>query len=240
MSENWKSLPEDVIYVWRGHLTTLQDQFSKFIKILSAAEHAKANQLQGLAKRQFIFSRISLRLLLSRYLGVEPEKISFIVGDHGKLKLDSRYDISFNVSHSEEYGLFAFCKGTHDLGIDIEKVGSEKVSRFIVRKHLSASEKHTLDSIEDHEKIAYVFQLWTLKEAWAKATGLGISNVKLSEVEFTEENSNISLTSKSQANANDWLFLKVPSPNGFVSSICYRGISSNSVKFFEIPKELYS
>lgn len=97
-------------------------------------------------------------------------------GKNLKLAVDERGKptipgYSFSVSHSGDFAVLAYEEGERKLGADIEQyreIELEKLAAFC----FSDSEKQTWENSEGH--LASFFCLWTRKEAYLKAVGLGL------------------------------------------------------------------
>lgn len=79
--------------------------------------------------------------------------------------------LSFSLSHTD--GLVAACLAPADVGVDVERV--RPVSRRLAERFCSPDECARLCSLPESGRLAAFFDLWTLKESYAKATGRGIS-----------------------------------------------------------------
>jgi len=78
-------------------------------------------------------------------------------------------DINFNISHSGELVVCALTK-TGDIGIDIEKIESIKISDF--KSQMTNNEWELVNTSKDKERA--FFKYWTQKEAVIKAHGKGL------------------------------------------------------------------
>lgn len=93
-------------------------------------------------------------------------------GANGKPYFKGHADLHFNLSHS---GNFAVCiVAGMPCGIDIE--GNRPFKPSVAKKFFSKTEYHWIYDTENVSVQAErFFRLWTLKEAYAKATGNGIA-----------------------------------------------------------------
>ena len=93
--------------------------------VLSESERQRALRFKvDRDRRRFIVARARLRQLLAAKLGVDPREIELSNGANGKPHLAGRFAAStlrFNVSHSDDIAVFAFCDGA-EVGVDIEAV----------------------------------------------------------------------------------------------------------------------
>jgi 4'-phosphopantetheinyl transferase len=102
-----------------------------------------------------------------------------VKGEHGKPYLEDFPHINYNISHTD--GLVACGIGDRQLGIDVEKI--RPLRNTILRKVFSDAEKCHMDEIPESERSQYFFRIWTLKESYLKASGLGIT-VPLTTISF--------------------------------------------------------
>ena len=128
-----------------------------------------------------LVARAFVRKVLASYdPSVSAREIEFALGERGKPRVatpESSVGRRFSVSHCD--GLIAVCVSEGgDVGVDVEdenrRVGSD-VMRF-ARRWLSAREVENLLGVADADERARAFmRLWTAKEAYVKALGLGIA-----------------------------------------------------------------
>lgn len=100
-------------------------------------------------------------------------------GKLGKPYLAERQDVFFNLSHAD--GIAACIVADSECGIDCEKVRRWRPN--VVKRSFSASEQALIESAPEDERALMFFRLWTLKEAYVKMLGIGVS-YPLSEVSF--------------------------------------------------------
>ncbi|MBQ6180219.1 MAG: 4'-phosphopantetheinyl transferase superfamily protein [Ruminococcus sp.] len=101
-------------------------------------------------------------------------------GKMGKPSLADRPDIHFNLSHAN--GVTACIVSDRECGIDCE--GVRPFRQNVIRKVLSDREKLVFEAAPPEEKDLLFFRFWTLKEAYVKAIGTGIS-FPMNEAEFS-------------------------------------------------------
>ncbi len=119
-----------------------------------------------------------LRALLSNYYPkISPENWAFEVGSHGKPTLTSSQtwpSIKFNYSHSNDQLVIALTKNL-EIGVDIEWRIRHCSPLIIAADHFSKKEYDFIQTSNEGQRDQIFFDLWTLKEAFAKAKGLGLS-----------------------------------------------------------------
>ncbi len=160
--------------------------------VLSREERERANRFHfEKDRRLFIISHAFLRFVLSRYLEHPPGELSFRTNSHGKPFLDvSGKDkgLRFNLSHTR--GLVALILGVEEeVGCDVEC--TERSQRFddLGKHFFSPSEVGMLEKLSSsEERKECFFRLWTLKEAYIKAVGRGLSlSLKSFSISFSGE-----------------------------------------------------
>ncbi len=113
-----------------------------------------------------------------RVRGIDYSEDALSYGEQGKPYLPGS-DIHFNISHSS--GIAACIVSGRECGIDCEAV--KKYRPGVVRRVCSEKEKAMLEAVSEEERPQLFYRLWTLKEAYVKMLGIGIS-YPMAEAEF--------------------------------------------------------
>ncbi len=90
----------------------------------------------------------------------------------GKPQLREPPGWHFSLSHSQD--AVALALGRSPLGIDIEPRGRKARWAALARRQFHAEEVRQLEAQQTELIASTALALWTAKEAWAKATGLGV------------------------------------------------------------------
>ncbi|MBX9622036.1 MAG: 4'-phosphopantetheinyl transferase superfamily protein [Alphaproteobacteria bacterium] len=80
--------------------------------------------------------------------------------------------LSFNLSHSENYALYAFTQ-RYEVGIDVEYIDESLELEDMARNVFSVTELSDWEVLNRQEKIYSFFKHWVSKEAFLKASGKG-------------------------------------------------------------------
>lgn len=138
-------------------------------------------------------------------------------GENGKPYFPGCEDIfRFSLSHSEDKVMCAVFRGPLEVGCDIEKIRDANTD--IAKRYFSANEYDEIMSCESpEERSRAFFRLWTLKESFMKATGLGFS-LPLSEFEIVTEGERISV--RQSVNSRDYEFGFRFLPEGYACAWC--------------------
>jgi len=134
---------------------------------------------------QFLLARALLRSQLSkRVSGVLPHEWVFVIDDSGKPRLAggfSHLNLHFNLSHSEDLVVLALGGGLSEelgerlnLGVDVECIHRPVFSMALAKRYFAKTELADLMRLNEKEQVKRIAQLWTLKESYLKASGIGI------------------------------------------------------------------
>jgi 4'-phosphopantetheinyl transferase len=149
-------------------------------RLLSHGERARAGRFVLSSDRhRFVLAHAALRVILSRYIGNDPTLLAFDKNAYGRPELSiptGEPPIRFNLSHTHGLVAVGVCRG-YDIGIDVESSAGKSLVGLLelASQLLSPSEIASLHDLSDEQRGRRVLQVWTLKEAYIKARGLGLS-----------------------------------------------------------------
>jgi 4'-phosphopantetheinyl transferase len=176
-SENTQ-LSDHEVHIWCVCLPAWFASCQQLLDWLTADEQARASRFRFEKHRQsFIVGRGLLRVILGRYLSLEPSQLQFSYNAHGKPSLAETFGneaMQFNVSHSHEVALYAFTRDRR-IGIDVEHIRPVPDADHIVERFFSDRESALFQSLAIDCKEAAFFRGWTQKEAYLKAIGEGLA-----------------------------------------------------------------
>jgi len=125
----------------------------------------------------FLITRTLVRSVLSLYAPIEPQTWRFTIGAHGKPRVDTSGgapDVSFNLSNA--HGMVVCAVSRHQaLGVDVEDVMRSGETLGIADRFFSPREVTALRALPPARQRQRFFELWTLKESYIKARGLGLA-----------------------------------------------------------------
>ena len=159
------------IDVWEYPLHTA---FNGANALLSEDESARAKRFYfPRHQRRFTVGRAMVRRILARYLQLAPTELAFTYNQHGKPELTNSSSLQFNLSHSGDLALLAIGK-EFPLGIDLEFFSARPYEG--IGEHLfSPREIRSLSQVNENLKPLVFFHIWAQKEAFIKASGLGLA-----------------------------------------------------------------
>jgi 4'-phosphopantetheinyl transferase len=158
-------------------------------KILNVKEQARADRfVVETARTQFAFARAFLRTALGHALNIPAEDVTFGTGPHGKPFLagqPSQSGLQFNLSHCSGLTLFAATLDS-SVGVDVEQPDRSIDRHRFAQRFFHRLELERLSGLSPKEHRDVFFRIWTQKEAWLKALGVGL-DLPLSSFAVTGE-----------------------------------------------------
>lgn len=118
-----------------------------------------------------LFSELVVRRIVLERDGIHNDAIVFGANAYGKPELLYPANLHFNVSHSGEWVVCAI--SDEPVGIDIEEI--KPMDMEISRRFFSPIEHEQLVGLPETEQVDRFYELWTLKESFVKAVGMGLS-----------------------------------------------------------------
>ncbi len=183
------SIPPQGVDVWLLDLSAFTSEKIEHFSALLSDDELERAKLFKKNNHHFIATRALLRRVLTRYTRLKPEQLLFSRTLQGKPFLtNSPVPLFFNLSHSRNVAALAVTS-LGDIGIDIERMRQRDYLK-IVERFFHKDEYEQLLNCNDAEREQLFYHMWTLKEAFFKATGSGISH-GLDKVRFHLQDNNI-------------------------------------------------
>ena len=172
------ALGSDEIHVWRAALNCGAAPLQDLLQTLSADERARAGRFYFQQDREhFIAARGRLRIILGRYLVIDPNQLRICYSPSGKPSVAQECGgeaVRFNVSHSHGLALYAITHG-RELGVDLERIRPDRADAQLAEHFFSPREVAMLRALPTSLQQEAFFHCWTRKEAYIKAKGEGLS-----------------------------------------------------------------
>ncbi|MCQ3830855.1 4'-phosphopantetheinyl transferase superfamily protein [Microbulbifer elongatus] len=143
--------------------------------LLSEDERARQQRYRSSdARHQFLLSRVLLRRVLGSISGERPRSLQFHVAKSGKPQLVQEPELRFSLSHSGQWiALTVSCET--DIGVDIEQPVRPRNFLGIANQYFHPDEQSLLTSSPPELLPVHFYRLWTMKEAFFKSRGTGLS-----------------------------------------------------------------
>ncbi|MGD1904022.1 MAG: 4'-phosphopantetheinyl transferase family protein [Geitlerinemataceae cyanobacterium] len=174
-------LSDCAIELWEIDLVAAR-QSRDWEALLSADERDRAARYRQIDDRhQFVTMRGLSRLHLGACLGIAPEAVRFCYGDRGKPAiapdLQSSPPLEFNTSHSGGVALLSL-SWVGAIGVDLEAPNLDRPIRRLAKRFFLHHEIAHLEHVAPQAQTSLFLRYWTCKEAYLKATGVGLSGLK--------------------------------------------------------------
>jgi 4'-phosphopantetheinyl transferase len=174
------------------------------------------------AREQRSAARAGLRLLLGSYMGIDPRAVKVLQGAFGRPELapaHNRHDLCFNLSHTAGLAVFALGRG-RSIGVDVEAVDRRAPSRGVIERALNDREAKRVLRADGPELAAAFLHYWTVKEAYAKALGVGLAlDLREVGVDGPLDRPRLDLPD----GAREWQVRRLRTQPGFVGAVVANG-----------------
>jgi 4'-phosphopantetheinyl transferase len=124
----------------------------------------------------FLCAHVLVRSVLSRYADVRPADWRFAAGHRGRPEIagPGRSPLRFNLSHTAGLAACVVTDGW-DCGIDVESRNRRRDPLAVADRVTTPAERAVLEALPEALRSQHFLTCWTLKEAYAKARGLGLA-----------------------------------------------------------------
>jgi 4'-phosphopantetheinyl transferase len=163
--------------VWQADLRQPDDWIEEVaIPMLGAGEVRRRGEESPKVWRRRVVARAALRMALGRCLSRPPDSLVFVQGPSGKPELAGRSDpraLQFNLAHSGVLCLIAVSRAG-PIGVDLEEVRDFPELEELVEARFAPSEAAGILERSGDDRVRSFYRCWTRKEAYLKATGVGL------------------------------------------------------------------
>jgi 4'-phosphopantetheinyl transferase len=168
------------IDLWCTYLSDIGDQslWARYDALLSGEERTRQARFRfARDQRRHLVTRALVRTVLSRYAPVRPEDWVFSAGARGRPQISAprpEPPLEFNISHSADLIVLAVTCG-RALGVDTESIAAREADIAGLDRYFAPEVSAALLSRPPRERRRRFFELWTLKESYIKARGVGLA-----------------------------------------------------------------
>ncbi|WP_203076426.1 4'-phosphopantetheinyl transferase family protein [Falsiroseomonas ponticola] len=145
---------------------------------LEPAEQARAARfVSDLDRHAYIAAHALARRMLAEAGGLAPDTWRFVEGPAGKPEVAPKHGmpwLRFNISHTRNLVACAVARDD-DVGLDVEDLTRREAGEGIAERFFAPSEAAMIAALPRAERHEAFLRIWTLKEAFVKATGEGIA-----------------------------------------------------------------
>jgi len=207
---------------------------SYYLGFLSSAEKLRYDQYHPKAARLFLISRVLVKTVLADKLGISPHEVNLLLHPNGKPFIQGSKAVYFNLTHSADVIILAVTE-EGEIGIDVERVDHE-FEWLRVDSVLDLSEIEWIKENELTDPFSIFqrfFQIWTLKEAYIKCTGEGMSrHLKKLNFHVLPEHIQFLDSTNDAQKTEEYYFESYIYESNFIFSICLQ--QSHSLERFNL------
>ncbi len=219
----WSDIQSECVHVYKidkAQLTHL-DQILLKCDSLESIEIERAEKFKYKNDRDtYLIARYALRLIASHHLDVNPSKLQIGFGKYGKPFFLNYPNFHFNLSHSREIILISM--GRQPIGIDVEYCNDSIDYLGIANSVFSKREITSLTSLNTENLHDAFYRIWTKKEAYIKAIGMGLQ-APLSEITmrpFDDGYHNLMSLHWNQEECNRWKVFNLDIEGQYMAALC--------------------
>lgn len=209
------------------------EHYAESQSIMSNEERTQAQKIVN-GRELYVASRWLLRSVLSRFFGILPAEIEFLHTAKGKPYLHQK-GISFSLSHSGHLAVLAVGQ-IEFIGVDIEvaKLTDSQDLKNIAKDYYHSDEYASLQALTEAEQVDHFYRLWTLKESFFKALGIGIGEVMGSLViNFEGDRINCWIAGGLGENITEWQFNEWLLDKQIYCALAYKSQSPVNVLWYD-------
>lgn len=203
-------------------------EVAALLPLLSADERLRYARISApRVQSQFLQTRLALRRILSLYNPhVAPSHWRFQRNAYGRPELLGEFfddGMVFNISHARGALVIAF-SAAGELGVDVEFTQRKARALAVAQRYFSPTEVQDLYALAEGDRRARFFDLWTLKEAYIKACGMGLA-IPLASFSylFTERGIAVQFARERNDDAARWQFWQLRLGPSHQAAIAYGG-----------------
>jgi len=221
-------LTEGTVHLWMVDLSgnTSEDLLRHYFQYLSPDENARCGRFLLMNDRvRYLVTRTLVRIALSRYASISPKSWIFSADTFGKPYIAnpdaSASSLRFNVSHTDNLIALGVTSEIA-VGVDVENRRTRRAPIEVSERYFAVNELQDLNALPLEHQQDRFFDYWTLKEAYLKARGLGLT-IPLDAFSFsfpTADKILFDVDRRLGDQAGHWHFWQFnPSPD-YVAAIC--------------------
>jgi 4'-phosphopantetheinyl transferase len=221
-------LHSNQIHLWFTFYNEIQNEcrLNQYRDLLIGEEQDRHQHFHFAKDRHcYLVTRALVRTVLSRYTSITPEQWQFSKNTYGKPSIVNddhiAKKISFNVSHTQGLIVLAVTRD-NALGIDTENIGTRQAPLDVADRFLSPEELADLKALSPESQHERFFQYWTIKEAYIKARGMGLS-IPLDQFAFRfvqDKQIELSIRSELKDQPSRWNFWQFRLSTDYFTAVC--------------------
>lgn len=203
------------------------------LRLLSDEEQARCMRFRfDRHRRDYAVAHALLRRMVSDRTGERPEDCQFVTAGGGKPRLARDLGLAFSLSHTDGLVVCAIAEA-HSIGVDAESMDREVDWYCLSQQFFSPTDLSTLEGFPADARPGCFIELWTLKEAFLKATGEGLAS--LSAFGFAYDGRCGLRTNISTGDRSAHWHISLYEAQGYRLALAVHGIGPNTVRIYRAP-----
>jgi len=233
-------LKQNEVHLWIASRSEQNESLMMqlFHQTLSSEEHRTALRFHSArARSEYVMAHALLRLALSELFSVTPLDWRFGRDRNGKpiiIAPECFAPVQFSISHTTNL-VTCIVTSAVEAGVDAERIEQTNDLAATAQGVCSTSELQYLATLTKEKWAPRFFDLWTLKESYAKARGLGLL-LPLKSISFEIGPANsvrVRFAQDIEDNSSKWLFWLRHLPSVHTLSLAVRRVPGESWKIKE-------
>ena len=226
-------LEKSEIHIWQICLNNCSAK--QLFSCLSPTEQERARRFKAdIISRRYIVAHAAMRDILAKYLGGSATSLDLIQPLNQKPLIhqsQNHLGLHFSLSHSHEIAILAVSQACI-VGVDIEHIRPVASVTQIANRFFAASEYELLQKSPKAQQLALFFKIWTAKEAFLKAQGLGISNhLNQFSITLNYEQEPIGIE-RAKTDGEEWRLHRLVTFPEYESTLALKNISEHALLYF--------
>ena len=174
-------MDQETLHLWLASPDDLltEELAQRCLALLSESERQRWQKFRfERHAREYLATRALVRTALSHFRPTAPEAWQFQANAYGKPALHPDCGLSFNLSNSLELVVCLIADAGDmgvEVGVDVEALSRAQQILGVAPRVFSLRELAQLNALNGPQKLDRAVSLWTLKESYIKARGMGLS-----------------------------------------------------------------
>jgi 4'-phosphopantetheinyl transferase len=216
-------------HIWWARTDSPEWDLSNLTSLLSGDEKKRADRFRfPIHRRRFIIAHGWLRFMLGQYLNVSPDSLKFLQDPKGKpylVAMNTEPGLHFSLSHSHDAALIGILLNRR-IGVDIEHIRPLPNMESIADRYFLKSEMNSILNSPANERNRIFFHYWTMKEAYLKATGMGLAGLQSIQMVNGHTDKKIQNAFITDTSKKIWSIQSVHTTPGYAAALALEGNGS--------------
>jgi 4'-phosphopantetheinyl transferase len=185
----------------------------RYEELLSDDERERYRRFVFIADRlRYLVAHVLVRTTLSRYADVPPQAWTFSQNEYGRPEIAGPAHAPrcrFSLTHKR--GLTAIAvTAVAAIGVDAERIVTREYNSDIAQRFFAPSEAVALKALPPAQQPRVFYDYWTLKEAYLKAIGVGMSAALQSFAFTLSDPPTVRFNDPASGDPAAWQFVRLP------------------------------